>query len=247
MSTTRYKALLVDDEAGASQRLALLLSEHQNITVAASVRSVGEARSFLEVQQPDLILLDMEMPGQLGMELLSDLPEKTQVVFVTAYAEYAVQAFEVGALDYLVKPVDPERLERTLERFLTRQVDRESSIPPQNHEEVLLSSHLQNQQSQIIRLKSIHWIEGMQNYTRVKVIGKETLVIFRRRLADWEALLSDESYHRIGRSHIINLSTLRRTKWISRDVSELYFEGNPEPLVVGRSASAHLKELLQNG
>jgi len=189
MSTTRYKALLVDDEAGASQRLALLLSEHQNITVAASVRSVGEARSFLEVQQPDLIFLDMEMPGQLGMELLSDLPEKTQVVFVTAYAEYAVQAFEVGALDYLVKPVDPERLERTLERFLTRQVDRESSIPPQNHEEVLLSSHLQNQQSQIIRLKSIHWIEGMQNYTRVKVIGKETLVIFRRRLADWEALL----------------------------------------------------------
>jgi two-component system LytT family response regulator len=199
------------------------------------------------VQQPDLIFLDMEMPGQLGMELLSDLPEKTQVVFVTAYAEYAVQAFEAGALDYLVKPVDPERLERTLERFLTRQVDRESSIPPQNHEEVLLSSHLQNQQSQIIRLKSIHWIEGMQNYTRVKVIGKETLVIFRRRLADWEALLSDESYHRIGRSHIINLSTLRRTKWISRDVSELYFEGNPEPLVVGRSASAHLKELLQNG
>lgn len=247
MPTTRYKALLVDDEAGASQRLALLLSEHQIITVAGSVRSVGEARSFLEVQQPDLIFLDMEMPGQLVMELLPDLPEKTQVVFVTAYAEYAVQAFEAGALDYLVKPVDPERLERTLERFLARRVGRERSSQPENEEEVLLHSYPENQESQIIRLKSIHWIEGMQNYTRAKVKGQETLVIFRRRLAGWEALLSDERFHRIGRSHIINLSTLRRTKWISRDVSELFFEGIKEPLVVGRSASTQLKALLQNG
>jgi len=247
MSTTRYKALLVDDEPGASQRLALLLSEHQIITVAGSVRSVGEARSFLKVKQPDLIFLDMEMPGQLGMALLLDLPETTQVVFVTAYAEYAVQAFAAGALDYLVKPVAPERLQRTLERFLARRVGRERSSQPAKEGEVILHSYPQNQESEIIRLKSIQWIEGMQNYTRVKVKEQETMAIFRRRLADWEVLLSDESFHRIGRSHIINLSTLRRTKWISRDVSELFFEGIPEPLVVGRRASTQLKELLQDG
>jgi two-component system LytT family response regulator len=250
MQPKRYTALLVDDEEAASQRLSRLLSEYQNVVIAGFARSVAEARAFLEVQKPDLIFLDMEMPGLLGTALLTELSEATQVVLVTAYQEYAVQAFDFGVLDYLLKPVDPGRLEVTMERFFRTRALADRSKSPEDDEDLSLPAELQGKparETQMIPLESIRWIEGLQNYTRVRLTGQEPPAVVRRRLADWEALLSGDGFCRIGRSHIIRLSALQRTKWVSRDVTELYFEGIAGPLVIGRGAAVHLKELLRNG
>ena len=235
MPFARYTALLVDDEPAASQRLSQLLSEHPMIRVIGSMKSVAEARAFLDregVPVPDLIFLDVEMPGGSGMELLPFVSEATRVIFVTAYAEHAAQAFECDALDYLVKPVETTRLEKTVERFMGKRGHAYGSDINESH---------------LIPPGSIRWIEGMQNYTRVRMTAREVPVILRQSLAEWEAILPEGEFHRIGRSHIIRHTSLQRTKWVSRDETQLCFEGIPEPLVVGRSAAARLKELLQNG
>ena len=251
MPFARYTALLVDDEPAASQRLSQLLSEHQMIRVIGSMKSVAEARAFLDregVPVPDLIFLDVEMPGGSGMEFLPHIPEASKVIFVTAYPEYAAQAFEFDALDYLVKPVETTRLEKTVERFFKNRGLAPEPDPDLPEEALPLPGFdPEDKETHLIPLESIRWIEGMQNYSRVRVRSQETPMVFRRRLADWEALLSNEGFHRIGRSHIIRLTSLQRTKWVSRDETQLFFEGIPEPLVVGRSTAARLKELLQNG
>jgi two-component system LytT family response regulator len=248
MPFARYTALLVDDEPAASQRLSQLLSEHPMIRVIGSMKSVAEARAFLDregVPVPDLIFLDVEMPGGSGMELLPFVSEATRVIFVTAYAEHAALAFECDALDYLVKPVETTRLEKTVERFMGKRGHAYGSDISEGP--ALLTTVPEGNESHLIPPGSIRWIEGMQNYTRVRMTAREVPVILRQSLAEWEAILPEGEFHRIGRSHIIRHTSLQRTKWVSRDETQLFFEGIPEPLVVGRSAAARLKELLQNG
>ena len=109
-------ALLVDDEPLANERMRELLAAHPEIDVVGVAGSVADTRVFLEMRPPDVVFLDVEMPGGSGFDLLASVPDGTQVVFVTAREKYAVQAFAVGALDYLVKPVDPERLADTMAR-----------------------------------------------------------------------------------------------------------------------------------
>ena len=110
-------ALLIDDEPLANERLRRLLKGHASIEVVAVAESVREARARLEERPLDVIFLDVEMPGGSGLDLLPAVPAGTQVVFVTAHEKYAVEAFAVSALDYLVKPVDPERLSATVRRL----------------------------------------------------------------------------------------------------------------------------------
>lgn len=112
-----FTALLVDDEPLANERMQELLAVHAGIEVVGVAGCVAEARAFLERHPPDVVFLDVEMPGGSGLELLGNVPDRTQVVFVTAREKYAVQAFAASALDYLVKPVDPDRLADTLVRL----------------------------------------------------------------------------------------------------------------------------------
>ena len=103
-------ALLVDDEPRANERMQQLLAAHPEIVVSGVAGNVAEARACLETHLPDVVFLDVEMPGASGFDLLKDVPDATQVVFVTAREKYAVRAFAAAALDYLVKPVTPQAL-----------------------------------------------------------------------------------------------------------------------------------------
>ena len=111
-------ALLVDDEPSASARLGDLLAAYGEIEVLGAVRSVEQAVAFIEGKVPDIVFLDVDMPGGSGLSLLEKLPAETEVCFVTAYSQYAVSAYDFGAVDYLVKPVDPDRLEVAVTRIL---------------------------------------------------------------------------------------------------------------------------------
>ena len=121
-------ALLVDDEPLANERMRGLLADCGGVECIGTAGSVAAARKALETLSPDVIFLDMEMPGGTGLDLLPSVPDGTQVVFVTAYEKYAVEAFAAAALDYLVKPVNPERLSETLRR-LKKHADRQRLQP----------------------------------------------------------------------------------------------------------------------
>src|SRR5262245_1043785 len=111
------KAMIVDDERLARNRLRSMLAEHPHIQIAAEADGVASALTAIRAIQPDVVFLDVQMPGATGFELVNQLEQPVKIIFVTAFDEYAIRAFEVNALDYLLKPVSPERLAVAIDKL----------------------------------------------------------------------------------------------------------------------------------
>lgn len=243
-------ALLVDDEPKALDRLADLLEGFEVIDVIGRAGSVDEAERFLKGRVPDVVFLDITMPGRLGVDLLGSVPKGTKVVFVTARENYAVEAFRAGAVDYVLKPFDRDRLAITVERLEELFAADGSSAASQPRAGEAGGDHDQAVEFAIGRGRSrtvpyadILWIEAVQNYTRVQVADEEPVVL-RRTMAEWEALLPPAEFPRISRSLFVQLAKIRSTQWQSRDQMLVSFAGLDRPLPIGRTPMARLKELL---
>ena len=248
-------AMLVDDEPLANAGMRELLSAHGEIEVTAVVGSLAEARSALRAHQPDVVFLDVEMPGGDTFSLLPELDEATRVVFVTAHERYAVDAFAVGAIDYLVKPVDPDRLAETVRRLADRARD-DADAPLLSGE--LISEKLteaarvavplrESGLKAVVDLTDICWIESLRNYTRVAMHTPPRLLIFRRRLSEWLADLPEATFARISRSEVLQLSLVTHTEWKSRSETHVFFGDGVEPMILGRASTQRLNALLADG
>ena len=271
-SPEKINALLVDDEPLACLRLQELLAAHPEIKVVATAGGVAEARAVLKLsgQQPgalhpaiDVVFLDVEMPGGSGLSLLSWVPQTTLVVFVTAYRQYALQAFDFDALDYLLKPIDPERLENTLDRIRQQlpvlrieattdpesiSSDSDSFVHPLIEADGSISAPLATGRGmQQIRLNDICWIEALRNYTQVYFRQPERDSLFRRRLAQWQADLPVDRFVRLSKSLLVNIPVIRQTEWRSRDETVLTFFDRTDSLTIGRPGATRLREILATG
>lgn len=252
-------ALLVDDEPKALDRLADLLGDCETVEVIGRARSVDEAERFLKGRLPDVVFLDITMPGRLGVDLLASVPQDTKVVFVTARENYALEAFREGAVDYILKPFDRDRLLITVERleslFAAAGQPKTGESDPQSAggargqpgdvtdlDDAVVTLTSRGGRTLTIPYANILWIEAVQNYTRVQVAGEEPAVV-RRTMAEWEAILPG-SFVRISRSLFFQLGKIRSTQWQSRDQMLVFFMGVDEPLPIGRTPMARLKELL---
>jgi two-component system LytT family response regulator len=211
---------------------------------------VEQAVASIEERVPDIVFLDVEMPGGSGLSLLETLPAETEVCFVTAYSKYAVSAYDFGAVDYLVKPVDPDRLEVAVTRILrafgskTAAPSLESSDSPAKSRAATFVIPLREGGAKtVIRSDDIRWIEGMGNYSRVCVAGDGKPMLVRRSLAQWEKDLSKTDFARLGRSQLVRLERLALVTWQSRDETVLTFTGSSETLTIGRASAARLREL----
>lgn len=192
------KALIVDDERLARLELRRLLATHPQIEIAGEAANPEEALGLIPKLVPDLLFLDIQMPGMTGFELLEHLDNVPQVIFTTAYDAYAIRAFEVNALDYLLKPIAPARLATALGKLQPRAV-------PARLEHVFVRD---GDRCWIVRLPDIFLLESEGNYTRL-YFGNERPLI-RRALNALEAQLDPASFFRAGRKHIVNL------KWIEK-------------------------------
>jgi len=242
-------ALLVDDEPSASARLGDLLAAYGEIEVLGAVRSVELAAAFIEGRVPDIVFLDVEMPGGSGLSLLEKLPAETEVCFVTAYSKYAVSAYDFGAVDYIVKPVDPDRLEVAVTRILrafgskTAASVESSDSPAKSLAATFVIPLRYGGAKTVIRCDDILWIEGMGNYSRICVAGAGTSMLVRRSLAQWEKDLPEKDFSRLGRSQLIRLERLALVTWQSRSETVLTFTGSTETLTIGRASAARLREI----
>lgn len=248
-------ALLVDDEPSASLRLRKLLSAHKEIEVLAVVRSVAQASRVLEEQAPDILFLDVELPGGSGLKLLAELSDRTHLCFVTAHPQYAVTAFEVGAVDYLLKPIDRMRLGVAVGRLLrairvAELLPTTGSAAESMHRsewgkegESTFIVTLRGGKKAILRRDDILWIEGLGKYSRVCLAGERKPAIVGRSLAEWMEILPAVMFPRLGRSQIIRLARLALVTWKSREETVLSFSGSSDALAIGRSAAARLREL----
>jgi two-component system, LytTR family, response regulator len=255
-------ALLVDDEPRANQRMRNLLAAHPEIVVSGVAGNVAEARAILATRPPDVVFLDVEMPGGSGLALLADVPDGTEVVFVTAREKYAVQAFAAAALDYLVKPVDPERLADTVARIRKQaagpaarpkgdgRTESSDTDADEAAESVLglddvVSVPLAGKTtSSMVTVRDICWIESLRNYTRVAIAPSGGVALFRRRLNVWDKILPEPAFARVGRSYIVQIAAIEQIEWASRDETVVTFGTGVEPLVLGRLPATRLREIL---
>lgn len=234
------KTLIVDDEPAARQRLRVLLTAHPEIEVVGEVGSVAEASAFVEEQAPQLVFLDMEMPGGSGLGLERHLNKATRTVFVTAYPDYALKAFQFGAVDYLLKPVDPDRLAITIERLLGGVPD---IVPPGPS---IIDCMGISGQIERIPLDDILWIESFQNYTRVYLANAVKPSLCRQTMAAWEALLPADLFVRTGRTEIIHSARIRAVRWNSRAETSVSFNSSTWLLQLGRASALRLKASMKS-
>jgi two-component system, LytTR family, response regulator len=203
-STAKIRALVVDDEQLARSNIAVLLQLHPDIETIGECGSGVEAVAEIRNTKPDLVFLDVQMPECDGFDVLemlgNDLPPA--VVFVTAYDQYALRAFEAGALDYLLKPFDNVRFERALARAKQR-IALARSVP-QSVERIVVKSA---GQVSFLKVADIDWIEAADYYSCLHVGTKSHLL--RRTMTELEQELDQNIFCRIHRSTIVNLSRVR--------------------------------------
>jgi len=205
-------ALLIDDERLARNELRRLLAKHPAITIVGEAANADEARARIAELRPGLIFLDVQMPGDDGFALLESLePPLPQVIFTTAYDEFAVKAFTCNALDYLLKPVDPARLAAALERLESRPESGQAPLRLAPEDKVFVR---EGERCWFVEVKSIRLMESEGNYTRVH-FGDAQPQLFRS-LNAMEGRLDPRAFFRANRRQIINLSWIDRIEpWFS--------------------------------
>ena len=241
------KALLVDDERLARSELRRLLRAHPEIEIIGEAADAAQAREKIRNLQPDLIFLDVQMPGRTGFELLAELAGPPHVIFTTAYDQYALKAFDFGALDYLLKPIEPSRLARALAR-LRGNADIEPPASGQTdtahvvlHEDdqVFLKD---GDRCWLVRVSEIRLLESEGNYARIYFAENRPLI--PRSLQTLEARLDPQHFLRVSRQHIINLRFVRKVEpWFDGGLLLRMAEHDPE-IKVARRRAQELRERL---
>jgi two-component system LytT family response regulator len=190
------KALIIDDERLARAELRRLLEKHPDVEIVGEARDAEDALNQIRRMEPELLFLDIQMPGSNGFELLAQLDRVPLVVFTTAYDDYALKAFEVNALDYLLKPVAPERLAAALAKIASTK----SRTPVAGDQQIFVKD---GERCWFVALREIVLLESEGNYTRLYFSGHRPLVL--RSLNYLEDRLDPAVFFRASRKHILNL------------------------------------------
>jgi two-component system LytT family response regulator len=238
---TKIKALIVDDERLARVNLRRLLEPYPEIEIVGEAGSCNSAIEMINQNNPELIFLDIQLGGETGFDLLEIIEKSIKIIFVTAYDEYAIRAFEVNAIDYLLKPVNPERLKVAIERVVTKETAEKSEVKSYEYSDSIYV-HLNNYASRFIKISSITFIEPVGNYSKIVTIeGKHCLVL--KTLKQWQEELPDNNFVRIHRSSIVNIEHVDRIEKKSNTQHMAFLKNIPEPLEVSRRYAKKLKSL----
>lgn len=238
------KAIIIDDERLARAELRKLLQDHPEIEVVDEAANVDEGIAKIESHNPELIFLDIHMPGKTGFDLLAELDRSPQVIFTTAYDEFALKAFEVNALDYLLKPVEPKRLADALYKLHAGEAHNGTYTASENRS--LLTENDQvfvkdGERCWFVKLSEIRLFESVGNYAKVFFGPHKPLIL--KSLNALEERLDEKVFFRANRKHIVNLRMI--------DKIEPYFNGGllldlkgGEKIEVSRRQTVKFKEMM---
>ena len=235
------KAIVVDDERLARKELILMLNDFSNIEIEGEAADISTAQKLLAEKNPDLVFLDIQMPGESGFDLINSIPVNTKVIFVTAFDEYAIRAFDVNALDYLLKPVNPKRLKETIERIeqLGKTVSSSDNLKKLAESDRLLVTL--NSRLQFVKIKNIIYISAAGDYTEIKTTENQKGITLKS-IKEWEARLPESMFVRIHRSTIVNLEFVDKIEeWFQKSY-RIYLKTVEQPFDVSRRYTSKLKE-----
>ena len=223
-----------------------MLALHPEIDVIGEAANAEEGLRLINELNPDLILLDVQMPVKTGFDLLQELEKLPAVIFTTAYDEYAIRAFEVNALDYLLKPIDPKRLSDAVQKFLA--IDEKETMFSENRSELRLSLSESDQvfvkdgeKCWFVKLAEIRLFESVGNYARVFFGPNKPLIL--KSLNSLEERLDPRTFFRANRKHIVNLRMIERVEPFFNGGLLLEIKGG-EKIEVSRRQAVRFKEMM---
>ncbi len=234
------RAIIIDDERLARQELRNLLAVHKDIEVIAECNNAQSAKEKIAELNPDVIFLDMQMPGKTGLELIEEVSALPDVVFVTAHDEYAIKAFEVNAFDYLLKPVSPERLAETIKKLTLKETyeKKENTTPLTESDKVFIKD---GEKTWFVQLSNIRLFESEGNYVRVYFDTFRPLIL--RSLNSLEERLDEKQFFRASRKHIVNLSWIESIEtWFNGGLM-VKLKGGQE-VEISRRQAVKLKDMM---
>ncbi len=240
-----YKALIIDDERLARNELKKLLAEFSEIEVIGEAANADEGIEKIDSLVPDLIFLDIQMPGKTGFDMLQELDRAPHVIFTTAYDEFALKAFEVNALDYLMKPVEPKRLKDALQK-LQQAEEKEAAASLASSFRGMLSENDQvfvkdGERCWFVKLGEVRLFESVGNYAKVFFGNNKPLIL--KSLNALEERLDEKIFFRANRKHIINLHMIEKVEPFFNGGLMLDLKGG-EKIEVSRRQAVKFKEMM---
>ena len=235
------KALIVDDERLARKELMKLLEEHPSIEIAGEAANADEAEKMIEELNPDLLFLDIQMPGRTGFQLLESLDSVPLVVFTTAYDEFALKAFEVNALDYLLKPITAERLAEAAHKVMEKERARAGRAREGKlglEDQVFVKD---GERCWFVSLSNIRLFESDGNY--IKVYFDTNRPMIHKSLNALDEKLDERAFFRASRKHIVNLSWVESIEpWFNGGLMVKLKGG--DKVEVSRRQAAKFKDMM---
>jgi two-component system LytT family response regulator len=234
------KAIVVEDTRVAREGLVRMLGAFPELEVVGQADHPDTALELIALTQPDVIFLDINMPGASGFELLEKLENSPRIVFTTAYSEYAIKSFDYNTIDYLLKPISPARLAQAVAKLLTapEELTPEQKPPLEMNSQIFIKD---NEKCFLVTLESIRYIESCKNYVRVFFDDKSAFI--KKSLNQVEERLPSRFFFRANRQFIVNLRCITAIEEAIHDGYDITMN-NGAKIEVSRRQAADLKELL---
>ncbi len=243
-----YRTIIIDDERLAREELKRVLAEYNEIEVIDEAQNGDEGIEKIVKHEPDLIFLDVSMPGMTGFDMLKKLDQIPHVIFVTAYDEYAIKAFEVNALDYLLKPIDGNRLNEAMDKLRQKEEqDFESSLDnklDRKDRRLTVTDRVfikDGEKCYFVQLSDVRMLESDGNYVKVYFNTSRPLIL--RSLNSFEDKLDPEHFFRANRKFIINLNWVEKVdNWFNGGLQVELRSG--DKVEISRRQAIRFKEML---
>jgi two-component system LytT family response regulator len=236
-----YRALLVDDERLARKQLRALLASFPEVEIVAEAAAVPEALAATRTHRPDVVFLDIQMPGASGFDFLGSAEGPFSTIFVTAHDRFALRAFEVNGLDYLLKPVESERLAQAIRRLSLRKEVAAATGPSLESSDYLFVKS--SSAARFIQIKRIRYVQAAGPYSEIFIDDGSKWMMLRS-VKEWQARLPQAQFARIHRSTIVNLDFVDRIELLPNYSYRVLLRDSQGQLLMSRRRGLLLKERL---
>ncbi len=236
---SRLKTIIVDDTKLVRNELKSLLNDYEDIDVVGEAESVDEAIQLINTQKPDVIFLDIQLQGETGFDLLEKADISSQIIFITAYDQYAIRAFEVNALDYLLKPINKERLSKAISRLLPNERTYAGPNNKLNYNDVIYVNI--NGSLKFVKIPLLKCIIAEGKYSYI-LYGDCKKNLVSKMLQEWEDILPEKYFIRIHRSTIVNFEHVETVKRNKNYTHQVFINGIDDPFIISRRFAVKLKK-----
>jgi two-component system LytT family response regulator len=237
------RAILVDDVEVMRITLKKVLQQFPNIKLVGEASTFEEAKKIINRLQPDLLFLDIDLNGLTSIDLIGEINCTPKIIFITSHENFAIKAFELNAVDYIMKPVSSKRISKAIERITTPadeipEGSSENDEKFQSDQIILLNF---DNKMNFIKISDINYIEAYGNYTKVNMTDAKLSITYNS-IKNWDAKLPEDVFIQIHRSTVVNLlNVLKIEKW-TNDTGRLYLKGVEKPFEISRSYFFQIKK-----